>query len=101
MGSPSFLCFGDGGRVWDVDGNCYVDLMMGLLPNILGYRDPDIDWAIRDQLKNGITLSLASELEIILSEMLVELIPSAEMVRFGKNGSDVTSAAIRLARNNN
>ena len=54
-----------------------VDLIMGLLPNILGYRDPDVDRAISDQLKAGITFSLASELEIILSEKLVEVIPSA------------------------
>ena len=48
--------------------------------------------------KNGISFSMATELEIELSELLVRLIPSAEMVRFGKNGSDATSAAIRVAR---
>ena len=96
--SPLFLTKGRGANVWDVDGNKFIDLVSCLLPIILGYRDKDVDNAIKSQLKNGISFSLATELEIELSELLVSLIPSAEMVRFGKNGSDATSAAIRLAR---
>jgi len=96
--SPLFIERGNGGRVWDVDGNEYVDLVNGLLPVVLGYRDPDVDNAIRNQLDSGITFSLPSSLETELAERLVEIIPSAEMVRFGKNGTDATSAAIRLAR---
>ncbi len=96
--SPLFLTKGRGANVWDVDGNKFIDLVAGLLPIILGYRDKDVDNAIKSQLKNGISFSLATELEIELSELLVSLIPSAEMVRFGKNGSDATSAAIRVAR---
>ena len=96
--SPLFLTHGRGGRVWDVDGNGYVDLVMGLLPLLLGYCDPDVDRAIREQLDRGITFSLATELEAALAERLVEMVPCAEMVRFGKNGSDATSAAVRIAR---
>ena len=96
--SPLFLSHGDGGYVYDLDGNDYVDLVGALLPVVLGYRDPDVDHAIRSQLASGISFSLASELEYKLAETLVRLIPCAEMVRFGKNGSDVTTAAIRLAR---
>lgn len=96
--SPLFLSHGDGGYAFDIDGQDYVDLVSALLPNVLGYRDPDIDWAIRQQLNSGISFSLATELEAQLSEKLVEHIPSAEMVKFGKNGADVTAAAIRLAR---
>jgi len=96
--APLFLSHGDGGRVWDVDGNRYVDLVCGLLPVVLGYRDPDVDAAIAAQLANGISFSLATDLEIALAERLVEIIPCAEMVRFGKNGSDATAAAVRLAR---
>jgi glutamate-1-semialdehyde 2,1-aminomutase/spore coat polysaccharide biosynthesis protein SpsF len=96
--SPLFLSHGDGGYAFDVDGNDYVDLVGALLPNILGYRDPDVDAAIRAQLNKGISFSLATPQELILSRLLNRLIPSAEMVRFGKNGSDVTSAAVRLAR---
>jgi len=96
--APLFLDRGDGARVWDVDGNGYIDYVLGLLPVVLGYRDPDVDAAIRGQLEKGISFSLATPLEAELAERLVELIPCAEMVRFGKNGSDATTAAIRLAR---
>ena len=84
--------------MWDIDGNAYVDYVSALLPNVLGYCDPDVDAAIIDQLSRGISFSLATELEAELAERLVRLIPCAEMVRFGKNGSDATTAAIRLAR---
>jgi len=84
--------------VWDYDGNKYIDYVSGLLPIILGYCDPEVDEAIINQLSKGIIFSLPSDLEVQLAEKLIELIPSAEMVRFGKNGSDATSAAIRLAR---
>ncbi len=96
--APLFLSHGRGGRVWDVDGNEYVDLVCGLLPVVLGYRDVDVDAAITAQLGRGITFSLATELEIEVAERLVEIIPCAEAVRFGKNGTDATSAAVRLAR---
>ena len=95
------LCFldkGMRGRVWDVDGNEYVDLIAGLMPALLGYQDEDVDQAIKNQLEKSIVFSLPCELEVELAEKLVEIIPCAEMVRFGKNGSDVTSAAVRLAR---
>lgn len=96
--SPHFLQRGQGGRVWDIDGNEYVDLVAGLLAVMLGYRDPDVDAAIMSQLERGISFSLATELEYELATRLVELIPCAEMVRFGKNGTDATSAAVRIAR---
>jgi glutamate-1-semialdehyde aminotransferase/spore coat polysaccharide biosynthesis protein SpsF (cytidylyltransferase family) len=96
--SPLFVTHGDGGRVYDVDGNEYVDLVSALLPNVLGYRDPDVDLAIRRQLTRGISFSLPTVLETELAERLVKHVPCAEMVRFGKNGTDATSAAVRLAR---
>ncbi len=96
--SPMFLTHGQGSRVWDVDGNEYIDLVSGLMPNVLGYNDVDINHAIQVQLQKGISFSLSTDLEIQLAEKLCEIIPSAEKVRFAKNGTDVTSAAIRLAR---
>jgi len=96
--SPLFLSHGDGALVWDVDGNEFVDLVSALLPNVLGYRDPEVDAAIRKQLSSGISFSLATELEAELAETLCRIIPCAEAVRFGKSGTDVTSAAVRLAR---
>lgn len=96
--APLYCTHGDGARIFDVDGNDYIDLVNGLLPVVLGYRDPDVDYAIRDQLDRGISFSLATELEAQLSEILCSLIPCAEMVKLGKSGTDVTTAAIRLAR---
>jgi glutamate-1-semialdehyde 2,1-aminomutase/spore coat polysaccharide biosynthesis protein SpsF len=96
--APLFLTHGDGGRVWDLDGNEYVDLVSGLLSVVLGYRDPDVDAAIRAQLQSGANFSLATRLEAELAERLTALIPAAEKVRFAKNGTDATSAAVRIAR---
>ncbi len=96
--APLFLVSGKGCRVIDPDGNTYIDYVQGLMPNVLGYGDPDVDAAIRDQLDRGMSFSLPTALELELAEKLSRLIPSAEMVRYGKNGSDATSAAIRLAR---
>ncbi|MEA2552217.1 MAG: glutamate-semialdehyde -aminomutase [Fimbriimonadaceae bacterium] len=96
--APHFLDKGKGSHVWDVDGNEYVDFVNGLLPVILGYGDPDVDDAVQKQLRRGVSFSLATELEIELAELLVKHIPCAEKVRFGKNGTDATSAAVRLSR---
>ena len=96
--SPLFLESGSGAHVIDVDGNEYIDLVNGLLSVSLGYGDKDIDRAITEQLKKGISFSLPHHLELEVANLLIDLIPCAEMVRFGKNGTDVTSAAIRLAR---
>lgn len=96
--SPYFLDRGQGAYIWDIDNNCYLDYLAALLPVLLGHCDEDVNEAIKTQLSKGISFSLATELERELAEKLIRLIPSAEMVKFGKNGSDVTSAAIRLAR---
>ena len=96
--SPLFLQRGRGSRVWDVDGNEYVDFVSSLLSITLGYGDPDVDAAVRAQLDDGVILSLPHVLEAEVAERIVELVPCAEMVRFGKNGSDATSGAIRIAR---
>lgn len=77
-----FLTHGIEGRVWDVDGNEYIDLVSGLSPIILGYNDPDVNQAIQNQLSKGISFSLSTELEIQLAEKLCSIIPSAEKVRF-------------------
>ena len=96
--SPLFLTRGKGSRVWDVDGNDYIDFVNSLLSITLGYGDPDVDAAVRAQLDEGVILSLPHPLETEVAERIVELVPCAEMVRFGKNGSDATSGAIRIAR---
>ncbi len=95
---PLFLDRGEGCRVWDVDGNEYIDFLLALMPVVLGYCDPDVNQAITNQLQKGISFSFSTELESILAEKLIQIIPSAEMVRFGKNGSDATAGAMRVAR---
>ena len=96
--SPLFLERGEGARVWDVDGNEYLDFTMALCAVSLGYADPDVNAAVARQLERGVLFTLAHPLEAEVAEQLCRLIPCAEMVRFGKNGSDVTSGAVRLAR---
>ena len=96
--APKYVVRGEGCYTWDVDGNKYIDCGMGLHPVILGYHYPAVDQAIKKQLDDGITFTLMHPYEVELSELLCEIIPCAEMVRFGKNGSDVTSCAVRLAR---
>jgi len=96
--SPIFLERGSGARVWDVDGNEYVDLVQGLLPNILGYAHPDVDRAAYECARTGHSFSLAHPMEVKLAERLKGIIPCADMVRFAKNGSDATSGAVRAAR---
>jgi len=96
--APIYLQSGKGSHVFDVDGNEYIDYVMALGPITLGYSYPATNKAAIRQLEDGITFSLMHPLEVELSELLVELIPCAEMVRFGKNGSDVTSAAVRVSR---
>jgi len=96
--SPLFIKKANGSRVWDQDGNEYVDFMNALCSVTIGYNIPEVNAAVSAQLENGVTFSLPHELETIVAEKIIKMVPSAEMVRFGKNGTDATSAAIRLAR---
>lgn len=96
--APLYADRAQGCRIWDVDGNVYVDLMSGLAAINLGYADSEITESVARQLSDGVTISLSHPLEAEVAQLLIDLIPSAEMVRFGKNGSDATTAAIRIAR---
>ena len=97
--SPFFIQRGQGSHVWDVDGNEYIDFVSSLASITLGYQDPDVNEAVRHQLdESGVIFSLPHPLEIEVAELLCEMVPCAERVRFGKNGSDATAGAIRVAR---
>ncbi len=96
--APAYIARGSGAHLWDVDGNRYIDFPMALGPVILGYCHPAVDEAIARQLADGIIFTLPHPIEVEVAERIVDLVPSAERVRFGKTGSDATSAAIRLAR---
>ena len=96
--SPHFIQKAKGSRVWDVDGNEYIDFVNSLCAVNLGYGDPDVTAAVKSQLDEGVIFSLPHPIEHLVAEKIVEMVPCAEMVRFGKNGSDATSGAVRLAR---
>ena len=96
--APAYLAEGKGSHVIDADGNEYIDFTMGVGPLSLGYQYERIDKAIKEQLGKGITFSLMHPLEVEVAELIREIIPNAESVRYSKIGNDVTTAAIRLAR---
>ncbi len=96
--APIYLQRGKGSHVWDVDGNEYIDYNMGIGPLSLGYGYKKVDRAIRKQLKDGITFSLVHPLEVEVAELIREVVPNAESVRYSKTGAEATSAAVRLAR---
>lgn len=96
--APSHIERGDGARVWDRDGNEYLDWCMGLRSVSLGYRFAPVIEAAIEQIWKGSNFGRPSYIETELAEDLGALIPSAEMVKFAKNGSTVTTAAVKLAR---
>jgi glutamate-1-semialdehyde 2,1-aminomutase len=96
--SPGFITRGKGSKVWDPDGNQFIDWGMGLRSVILGHAfEPVLD-PVRKQLELGVNFTRPSIIESEVAELLVNLIPSAEMIKFAKNGSDVTTAAVKLSR---
>jgi glutamate-1-semialdehyde 2,1-aminomutase len=95
---PHFAESAAGSRFRDVAGNEHLDWFLGGGVVTLGHRHPAVQRALEEQLARGVHLSLPSALQVEVAERLVAMIPGAEQVAFGKNGSDVTSAAVRLAR---
>lgn len=95
---PLFIQSAQGCRIRDVEGNEWIDYVMGWGAALLGYGRGEIRDAIAAELQNGAVLPLPHSLEIEVAAMLGEMIPCAEMTLFGKNGSDVCTAAARLAR---
>lgn len=95
---PKFVKSGKGAYLKGLDGKKYLDFMCGLGPIILGYNNRKVNSAIKKQLRNGIIFSWPTVLEQELAELITEVVPSAEQVRFAKNGTDVNLAAVRIAR---
>ena len=95
---PIFIARGSGSRVWDVDGNEYVDWMCAYGPMILGYGHPAVESAVAEQVAAGDCLPLPGPRMVELAERLVALTPRADLVVFGKNGADATSWAVDVAR---
>ncbi len=95
---PRFAVGAEGCELTDSAGRTFVDWVGGGGPVLLGYRHPAVEEAIRGQLEAGPTLTLMHPLEVEVATMLTEMVPCAEMVTFGKNGSDALAGAIRVAR---
>ena len=95
---PIFMASGRGGRITDVDGNEYVDLMMAYGALLHGHAHPHLVAAGRRALEQGTLFATASEIEVEVAELIRELVPGAERVRFANTGTEATMAAIRIAR---
>jgi len=96
--APGFLERGKGCHVWDLDGNEFIEYGMGLRSVTLGHAYEPVVEAAYKQMQMGINFTRPSSIEVECAEMLVDLIDGAEMAKFAKNGSDVTTAAVKLAR---
>ena len=89
---------GEGGRVWDIDGNEYIDYRLGFGPVILGYGDARVDAAAREGMKVGGVFALSTELEYEVACRISKMVPAAELVRFSNSGTEAVMAALRIAR---
>lgn len=95
---PTHLSRAVGPYVWDTRGNIYIDFICGLGTSLLGYSHDEVDRAVVDRIKRGMTLSLGTDLEVEVAEKVKEIFPFVERVRFLKTGSEACTAAVRVAR---
>jgi glutamate-1-semialdehyde 2,1-aminomutase len=96
--SPYYAQRAQGGRYWDVDGNEYLDLLCGYGPILLGHNHPQVEEAVQRQMARGNCFNQPGEVMVELAERLVARVPGADWALFAKNGSDVTTWAVRVAR---
>ena len=97
-GDPLFMQRGERSRIFDVDGNSYVDYVMSYGPLVLGHAHPEVVEAIERTARKGTTFGAPTELEVELAELVCEAVPSVEVVRMTNSGTEATMSAIRLAR---
>ncbi len=97
-GDPLFMERGEGSRIFDADGNAYIDHVMSYGPLVVGHAYPDVIEAIERTARKGTTFGAPTELEVELAELVCEAVPSIEMVRMTNSGTEATMSAIRLAR---
>lgn len=96
--APGFIARGKGCHVWDIDGNEFIEYAMGCRAVVLGHAYHPVLEAVNRELQLGANFSRPSPIEVECAEELLSVLPGADMVKFGKNGSDATSAAVRLSR---
>jgi glutamate-1-semialdehyde 2,1-aminomutase len=96
---PAYYSKAEGCTVWDLDGNAYLDMStMGIGSCLLGYADPDVNNAVIRAVREGTMSTLNSPDEVYLGELLLELHPWADMVRYARSGGEMMAAAVRIAR---
>jgi len=93
-----YVDHGKGGRVWDIDGNDYVDYRLGYGPAILGYADDRVDAAARNGMTVGGVFALSTERELTVADRIAKMVPGMDLVRFSNSGTEAVMAALRLAR---
>jgi glutamate-1-semialdehyde 2,1-aminomutase len=97
-GSPIFFERGEGAYVWDVDGNRYIDYVLSWGPLLLGHTPPVVVAAVHEQVTRGTSFGAPTNLETELAQLVIDLVPSVEQVRFVNSGTEATMSALRLAR---
>jgi glutamate-1-semialdehyde 2,1-aminomutase len=97
-GTPPFIARGDGSRIYDVDGNEYIDYVLSWGPLILGHRPPQVIEALREVLEIGTSFGAPTEREVELAALIHECVPSMEMLRLVSSGTEATMSALRVAR---
>jgi len=97
-GIPRFFARATGSHVWDVDGNDYIDYVGSWGPMILGHAHPDVVKGVQETAELGMSFGAPCELEIDLAELVIDMVPSIEVVRFVNSGTEATMSALRLAR---
>lgn len=96
--SPAAIAYGKGSHVWDIDGNEYLDCSMGLTSVSLGHAYEPVVNKVKEELERGVNFQRPSYLEMEMAEKFLSLVPSHDMIKFAKNGSIVTTAAVKIAR---
>lgn len=97
-GTPIFIERGEGSKIYDVDGNEYIDYIGSWGPHLFGHNPSFIKEAIKEALEKGTSFGTPTELEVKIAELVKELVPSIEMIRFVNSGTEATMSAIRVAR---
>ena len=97
-GNPLFISRAAGCRIWDVDGNEFIDYVCSWGPLILGHAHPDIVAAVNNAASKGTSYGAPTESEVRMAELVIEALPSVELVRFVNSGTEATMSALRLAR---
>jgi len=97
-GTPRFIERGQGAHIWDADGNRYIDYVLSWGPLVLGHAHPKVVAALREAAARGTSFGAPTSLEVELAQVVVELVPSIEMIRFVNSGTEATMSALRLAR---